>query len=105
MSLLNVTAASPVVAMCCEQLAGHDVWVLELEGGEKLRARSVLIATGAEYRRLDAECRECFEGAGVYYAAPTVDPQLYERSTVVVVGAETRPDRRSCTLPSALRKY
>jgi thioredoxin reductase (NADPH) len=81
------TAASPVVAIRNERFSGRDVWVLELEGAEKLlRARCVLIATGAEYRRLDAEGRERFEGAGIYYAALTVDPQLYEHSTVVVVG-------------------
>ena len=80
------TAASPAIGMRNEHSVDRDVWVLELEGGEKLRSRSVLIATGAQYRRLDAEGRERFEGAGVYYAALTVDPQLYEHSTVVVVG-------------------
>jgi thioredoxin reductase (NADPH) len=81
------TAASPVVAIRNERFGDRDVWVLELEGAEKkLRARCVLIATGAEYRRLEAEGRERFEGAGIYYAASTVDPQLYEHSTVVVVG-------------------
>ena len=80
------TAASPAVGMRNEHSVDRDVWVLELEGGERLRSRSVLIATGAQYRRLDAEGRERFEGAGVYYAALTVDPQLYEHSTVVVVG-------------------
>src|SRR3984893_4624562 len=81
------TAASPVVAIRNERFGDRDVWVLELEGAEKkLRARCVLIATGAEYRRLDAEGRERFEGAGIYYAAATVDPQLYEHSTVVVAG-------------------
>ena len=80
------TAASPAIGMRNESSVDRDVWVLELEGGERLRSRSVLIATGAQYRRLDAEGRERFEGAGVYYAALTVDPQLYEHSTVVVVG-------------------
>ena len=80
------TAASPAIGMRNEHSVDRDVWVLELEGGERLRSRSVLIATGAQYRRLDAEGRERFEGAGVYYAALTVDPQLYEHSTVVVVG-------------------
>jgi len=80
------TAASPAVGIRNEHSVDRDVWVLELEGGERLRSRSVLIATGAQYRRLDAEGRERFEGAGVYYAALTVDPQLYEHSTVVVVG-------------------
>ena len=80
------TAASPAVGIRNEHSVDRDVWVLELEGGERLRSRSVLIATGAQYRRLDAEGRERFEGAGVYYAALTVDPHLYEHSTVVVVG-------------------
>jgi thioredoxin reductase (NADPH) len=80
------TAASPVVAIRKENSVARDVWVLEMEGTETLRARCVLIATGAEYRRLDAEGRERFEGAGIYYAAATVDPQLYEHSTVVVAG-------------------
>lgn len=80
------TAASPAIGMRNEHSVDRDVWVLELEGGEKLRSRSVLIATGAQYRRLDAEGRERFEGAGVYYAALTVDPLLYEHSTVVVAG-------------------
>jgi thioredoxin reductase (NADPH) len=80
------TAASPAVGIRNEHSVDRDVWVLELEGGERLRSRSVLIATGAQYRRLDAEGRERFEGAGVYYAALTVDSHLYEHSTVVVAG-------------------
>jgi thioredoxin reductase (NADPH) len=72
--------------MRIEHFGDRDIWVLELEGGERLRSRTVLIATGAQYRRLDAEGRERFEGAGVYYSALTVDPQLYEHSNVVVVG-------------------
>ena len=80
------TAASPVIGIRSDHSNGREGWVLEVEGSEKLRARCVLIATGAEYRRLNAEGRERFEGAGIYYAAATVDPQLYEHSTVVVAG-------------------
>jgi thioredoxin reductase (NADPH) len=80
------TASSPAIGMRIEHFGDRDIWVLELEGGERLRSRTVLIATGAQYRRLDAEGRERFEGAGVYYSALTVDPQLYEHSNVVVVG-------------------
>jgi thioredoxin reductase (NADPH) len=80
------TAASPAIGMHIEHFGDRDIWVLELEGGERLRSRTVLIATGAQYRRLDAEGRERFEGAGVYYSALTVDAQLYEHSKVVVVG-------------------
>lgn len=80
------TAASPVIGIRSDHSNGREGWVLEVEGSEKLRARCVLIATGAEYRRLNAEGRERFEGAGIYYAAATVDPQLYEHSTVIVAG-------------------
>jgi thioredoxin reductase (NADPH) len=60
--------------------------VLELEGGEQLYARCVLIATGAHYRRLDAEGREKFDGAGVYYAATQMEAALCTDSTVIVCG-------------------
>jgi thioredoxin reductase (NADPH) len=60
---------------------------LELEGcGALLRARAVIIATGADYMRLDAEGREKFEGSGVYYAATALEAQLCREATVIVVG-------------------
>jgi thioredoxin reductase (NADPH) len=80
------TAASPVVSLRWETADNHEVSVLELEDGERLRARCVLIATGAEYRRLDAEDRARFEGSGVYYAATAIEGQICEGATVVTVG-------------------
>ena len=60
---------------------------LQLEGcGASLRAKTVIIATGADYMRLDAEGRENFENTGVYYAATALEAQLCRNSTVVVVG-------------------
>jgi thioredoxin reductase (NADPH) len=61
---------------------------LETEGcGAILRAKAVLIATGADYRRLEAEGREQFENIGVYYAATAMEGQLCRNETVVVVGS------------------
>jgi thioredoxin reductase (NADPH) len=60
--------------------------VVELEGGERLRARTVVIATGASYRRLNVARLAEFEGAGVYYAATEVEAQLCRDAPVVVVG-------------------
>src|SRR5437870_8088430 len=51
-----------------------------------LRAKCVLIATGADYRRLEAEGREQFEGSGVYYAATALEGQLCHGATVIVAG-------------------
>jgi thioredoxin reductase (NADPH) len=52
-----------------------------------LRAKSVLIATGANYRRLDAEGCEQFEGMGVYYAATALEGQICRGATVIVAGS------------------
>src|SRR6266700_3870156 len=51
-----------------------------------LRAKCVIIATGADYHRLDAEGREQFEGSSVYYAATAREGQLCRGSTVIVAG-------------------
>ena len=53
----------------------------------RLRSKCVLIATGADYRRLEAEGREEFEGTGVYYAATAFEGQLCRGATVIVAGA------------------
>ena len=61
---------------------------LQVDGcGAVLRAKSVLIATGADYRRLDAEGREQFEGMGVYYAATALEGKICRGATVIVVGS------------------
>src|SRR6059036_12792 len=61
---------------------------LETEGcSAVLRAKCVLIATGADYSRLEAEGREQFEGVGGYYAATALEGQLCRNETVVVAGS------------------
>jgi thioredoxin reductase (NADPH) len=61
---------------------------LETEGcGAALRAKAVLITTGADYGRLEAEGREQFEGVGVYYAATALEGQLCRNETVIVAGS------------------
>jgi thioredoxin reductase (NADPH) len=52
-----------------------------------VRARSVVIASGARYRRLDIPNLADFEGAGVYYWASPVEAKLCEGDEVAVVGA------------------
>lgn len=63
---------------------GH--YLIELDSGDHLRTRTVVLATGASYRRLDVQRVSEFEGAGVYYAATQVEAQLCEGEPVVVVG-------------------
>jgi thioredoxin reductase (NADPH) len=79
--------ASTAVPVSASGLGFEDGYhVVELEGGEKLRGRTVVIATGAQYRRLNVDRLEEFEGAGVYYAATEVEGQLCAGSPIVVVG-------------------
>jgi len=60
--------------------------VVHLDGGETVTAKCLLIATGANYRRLGVEGCERFEGTGVYYAATVAEAQLCQGAQVVVVG-------------------
>src|SRR2546428_3590858 len=62
-------------------------YALEIGDGQRLPARAVIIATGAEYRRLPIDGLPRFEGAGVYYAATFMEAQLCAGDDVVVVGA------------------
>lgn len=57
-----------------------------VEGGERMLARSVLIATGAEYRKLEVPGREKLDGLGVYYAATRMELMACQGADVVVVG-------------------
>ena len=59
---------------------------LHIDGGETLTAKCVLIATGADYRRLSAEGCERYEGCGVYYAATPNEAPLCLNAEAVVIG-------------------
>ncbi len=78
----RLSIPAPVVGLTFE----HGYPILRLDTGETVTARSVLIATGADYRRLDVEGCSRFEGCGVYYAATPNEAQLCKGSDVVVVG-------------------
>jgi thioredoxin reductase (NADPH) len=64
----------------------HKPYVVEVENGTRIPTRTIVIATGADYRRLPLENLSRFEGAGVYYAATFVEAQLCSREEVIVVG-------------------
>ena len=64
----------------------HKPYVVEVENGARIPARTVIIATGAEYRRPQLKNLSRFEGAGVYYGATFVEAQLCGGEEVIVVG-------------------
>src|SRR5437773_12111462 len=81
--------STPASALSLQyQADGEYRACLETEGcSALLSAKTVLITTGADYRRLEAEGREQFEGVGVYYAATALEGQLCRSETVVVAGS------------------
>ncbi len=64
----------------------NDSPLVCLDDGQRVSTRCLLIATGANYRKLDVPGREQFEGSGVYYAATQTEAQLCRGSEVLVVG-------------------
>ena len=61
-------------------------YAIEIEGGKQIPARAIVIATGAQYRRLPLENLSNFEGIGVYYGATYIEAQLCGHEDVIVVG-------------------
>ena len=57
-----------------------------LTGGATVRAKSIIIASGARYRRLELDDLQRYEGAGVFYAATETEARLCAEQDVVVVG-------------------
>jgi thioredoxin reductase (NADPH) len=61
-------------------------YIIEVENGAQIPARAVVIATGAEYRKLPLKDLSRFEGAGVYYCATFLEAQLCGGEEVILVG-------------------
>ncbi len=59
---------------------------VDLDDGQHVLARSVVMATGARWRELDAEGMARFRGAGVYHAAMSTDGERARDKDVIVVG-------------------
>ena len=78
--------AHMLVAKASRLICDGKPYVIELENGARISTRTVMIATGAQYRKLPLENLSRFEGAGVYYGATFVEAQLCGGEEVVVVG-------------------
>ena len=76
--------ATPYRAQALEP--GEERHVVKLDGGSEVAARAVLLATGAEYRRLPVEGLDSYEGISVFYAAGPLEGHLCGGQRVGVVG-------------------
>jgi thioredoxin reductase (NADPH) len=75
------------VSALSEQNGSPGDFVLDLHNGEKVRTRSVVIASGARYRRLNVENLDAFEGSSVHYWATPLEARLCANQEVALVGA------------------
>ena len=77
--------AAPATAAALDKL--DDTYCVRLEDGRSLRARAVVIASGAQYRRLPIDDLEAYEGRGIYYGATAMEAQICKDSEIAIVGA------------------
>ena len=91
---------TPVTSLTFE----NSYSVLHVDGGETVIAKCVLIATGADYRRLTAEGCQAFEGKGVYYAATLTEAPLCHGAEVVVVGGGNSAGQAAVFLAGVAKK-
>ncbi|HEX3875853.1 MAG TPA: FAD-dependent oxidoreductase [Bryobacteraceae bacterium] len=61
-------------------------YAIELDGGEPVEARAIILAAGAKYRRLSLPNLANFEGIGIYYGATQVESRICDGEDVIVVG-------------------
>ncbi len=61
-------------------------YALQLDDGASVHSRSLIVATGVQYRRLDLPNLAQFEGVGVYYGATQVEAQVCANQEVAIVG-------------------
>ena len=76
----------PVEVMALDCSRGDGAFALKLDDGNELRARSIVVASGARYRRPEIENLADFEGRGVWYWASPIEARLCVEQDIVLVG-------------------
>ena len=79
-------------------------YAIEIDDGLSVPARTVVIATGAEYRKLPLPNLSRFEGAGIYYGATFIESQLCGGEEVIVVGGGNSAGQAAVFLAQTARR-
>jgi len=96
----QMIVASPARRLRCD---GHT-YVVEAEDGATFAGRTVIIATGAAYRKLAVADLGRFEGVGVYYGATAMEAQLCRGEEAVVVGGGNSAGQAAVFLARTCRR-
>ncbi len=94
----------PVEAKSLDCARTDGAFVLTLDGRDTVRARSIVVASGARYRRPDIENLDQFEGRGVFYWASPVEARLCAAQEVVLVGGGNSAGQAAVFLSGHARK-
>ncbi len=78
----QIDIARPAAALKCQR----QPFAVELSDGTKVQGRSIVVATGATYRKIGLPNVGQFEGVGVYYGATAVEAQLCQGDEIAIVG-------------------
>jgi thioredoxin reductase (NADPH) len=97
--------AQVLIAKGAKQLScDRKRYAVTIDDGPRVPARAIIIATGAEYRRLSVENLTRFEGAGVYYGATFVEAQVCSGEDVIVVGGGNSAGQAAVFLAQTARR-
>jgi thioredoxin reductase (NADPH) len=96
----RIVVAKRATRLTCDR----QHFVVESADGLRVLGRTVVIATGAEYRRPAIENLSTFEGSGVYYGATAMEAQLCAGEEVVVVGGGNSAGQAAVFLASSARR-
>ena len=92
-----------VTNLDCAPKADHSL-ALDMSDGWRIMARSVVVATGARYRRPTIPHRETFEGRGVWYWASPIEGKMCANQEVVLVGGGNSAGQAAVYLSSVTKK-
>ncbi|MEQ1473455.1 MAG: FAD-dependent oxidoreductase, partial [Candidatus Acidiferrum sp.] len=78
--------AKMIIARSAKKLSGTRPYKIEIDDGHFVAGKTVVIATGAQYRKLPLDNLSRFEGMGIYFGATFIEAQLCDKEEVIVVG-------------------
>lgn len=96
----KMMVAHSVVSLDCAKRPFKVV----LDNGNRLAARAVVIATGAQYNKPRIENLRQFEGRGIYYGATYMEAQLCEKEDLIVVGGGNSAGQAAVYLSQTAKK-
>src|SRR3977135_543438 len=94
----------PMAAKSLDCARSDGAFALALDGGDLGRARSVVVASGARYRRPEIENLDKFEGRGVWYWASPIEARLCAEQEIALVGGGNSAGQAAVFLSGHARK-